>query len=256
MNLRDRIIDCDQLSSEWFDLHVGRVTASGMKKVLAFYTQKGKLGAETKARADYKAMKVAEILTGRLIQSNYVSDDMEDGIDKEPFARAAYQMRTGYDVDQVGFVLHPTIERCGCSPDGLMLDICGGLEIKCPRASTHIKYLIGEEVPDEYEPQVALQIRCADLDWVDFVSYCPELPENLQLFVKRMHRNEDRMREIDEKVMQFLYEVDSLVTRLNTLFPPTDAPGSPRHSQLNAQLEESLRILDEDILRVESSWRV
>jgi len=249
MTLEERIIPCKQGGDEWFDLHIGRATASSVHKVMAFGVRDKK---ELQPRIDYKAQKVSELLTRLALQDNYVSRDMERGTELEPFARAAYEMRTGFDVDEVGFVLHPEMpDRCGASPDGLMLRQRGGLEIKCPRASTHIKYLLGEAVPSDYEPQIALNMRCADLQWMDFVSYCPEMPAHLKLFVWRLQRDEKRLAEIDAHIAQFNTEVDEMIARLNALVPP-----GPLHAQLKASLNDmEWGITDSDIRAVDPAWK-
>ena len=45
---------------------------------------------------------------------------MEHGIETEPLARAIYEMNKGVEVEQVGYVLHPSVPRSGASPDGLV----------------------------------------------------------------------------------------------------------------------------------------
>lgn len=204
-----KIIDCSQRSSEWLEAKCGRVSGSKIADALAVLKRKE---GESQARKNYKGQIVAEILTGRCTES-YVSDDMLRGIDQEPFARASYEIANDREVDQVGFVLHPTIERGGCSPDGL-LGKHGGVEFKCPRTTTHLDYIIADRVPPEYEPQVMWCIACCERDWWDFCSYDPRLPDHLQLFQKRLYRDEKRIAEMEAAVLQFLEEVDQIIANL------------------------------------------
>lgn len=203
-----KILDFPQGSEEWLAARAGKVTASRMADVMA----KIKTG-EAAARRDYKAQLVAEILTGRPQDSGYVNAEMQWGTDQEPFARAAYEVSRGVMVDQVGLVLHPSIERAAASPDGLTDD--GGLiEVKCPKTATHLQYLIAGTVPAQYQPQMLWQMACTGREWCDFVSFDPRLPEHLQLFVVRFARDAKRIEEMQAEVVALLAEVDAIVDKL------------------------------------------
>ena len=201
------LVHCEQRSAEWYALRAGKVTASRITDVLA--TVKN---GEAAARRNYRAQLVCEILTG-LPGENYVSKEMQWGIDTEPFARAAYELQYDVTVDQVGFATHPEIERCGASPDGLV-GAEGLVEIKCPATSTHLEYLLSGTVPLDYQPQMLTAMACTGRKWCDFVSYDPRLPQHLQLFVRRFYRDEERIAEIEARVRQFLAEVDEVLRRL------------------------------------------
>lgn len=206
---------CEQRSAEWFEARCGRVTSSRVADAMAFLSRKsknGEKGDEAQARKNLKAGIVAEILTG-IHQEHYVSDPMKFGAAQEPFARAAYEQEHNVLIDQVGFVIHPTIERAGASPDGL-LGKDGLIEIKAPNTTTHLDYIIGDVVPEEYKMQMLWQMRCCERQWCEFVSYDPRLPDYLQLFVKRFERNDEAIAIMDQMVQQFLSEVDGLISRL------------------------------------------
>lgn len=203
-----RVIECEQGTAEWKQARAGMVTASRICDVLA----KIKSG-EAAARRDYKAQLVVETLIGAPVEDTYTNAAMQWGTEQEPFARASYELLTGAMVDQVGFVLHPTIERAGASPDG-MVGEDGLLEIKCPKTATHLNYVLVGEVPLEYQNQMQWQMACTGREWCDFVSYDPRLPEHLQLFVRRLERNQGFINVIELEVKQFLSEVDALLERL------------------------------------------
>jgi putative phage-type endonuclease len=143
----------DQRTEEWFEQRAGKVTASRVSDVIA----KTKSGYSA-SRANYLAQLVAERLTGKPAES-YSNAAMEWGTVTEPYARAAYESKADVLVDEVGFVLHPSIEFSGASPDGLVGDV-GLLEVKCPNTATHIDYLLGKVVPPKYKPQMAWQLAC------------------------------------------------------------------------------------------------
>ena len=209
------LYDCEQRSDEWRALRIGKVTASRICDVLA-KIQKG----EAASRRNYRAEIIVEILTG-LPADNYVSKEMQWGIDTEPFARAAYELQQDVMVTTVGFACHPVIDRFGASPDGLVGDD-GLVEIKCPNTATHIEYLLAGVVPSDYQPQMLVAMACTGREWCDFVSFDPRLPPRLQLFVRRFFRDDARIAEIEAKVEKFLEEVDDVIARLDP--PETKGP--------------------------------
>jgi putative phage-type endonuclease len=205
------IVDVIQGTPEWKAARAGKVTASKIPDVLA----KGKGTAEAVTRRKYRLQLVSEILTDQPQEDGFTNAAMAWGTENEPYARAAYEILTGEMVDQVGMVLHPRIERAAASPDGLVL-FDGLIEIKCPNTATHIDYLETREIPRDYQLQMLWQMACTGRQWCDFVSYDPRLPENIQLFKERFHRDDARIREIEDEVETFLDEVETMVKRLRS----------------------------------------
>jgi putative phage-type endonuclease len=198
----------EQRSEEWFQARLGKVTASRVADVLA----KIKSG-ESASRRNYKIQLVSERLTGEK-QETYINQAMQDGIDREFYAREKYVQQFG-EVEEVGFVKHPTLEA-GASPDGMVGDD-GLLEIKCPMGATHTETLITQEVPSKYIPQIQFQLRCTGRKWCDFVSYNPMFPEHLQVFVKRVEADEVYQMELDKEIEAFLLEVQTIIDRLKEI---------------------------------------
>jgi putative phage-type endonuclease len=206
-----RTIDCLQGTDEWFAARCGKVTASRVADLMA----KTKTGWGA-GRVNYMAELVAERLTGTVAES-YSNAAMKHGTETEPQARAAYQFFRDADVQEIGFVLHPTIDLSGCSPDGLV-GTDGMVEIKCPNTATHIETLLGGGIPDKYLKQMQWQMRCCERAWCDFVSFDPRLPTRMQLFVQRVNLNKDALAEIEHEVLIFLKEVGDKVTALNAKY--------------------------------------
>jgi putative phage-type endonuclease len=200
------IIDFPQGTQEWLKARAGLVTASRVADVIA----KTKTG-ESASRANYRAQLVAERLSGQP-QESFINDAMRWGTETEPLARAAYEARTGSFVDQVGLVLHPSIEWSGASPDGLAGD--GLIEIKCPNTATHIDYLLNKEPPSKYRPQMAWQCACTGREWVDFISFDPRLPDKHQMLVVRYVPEKAYIQELEGEVTRFLDEVNELLVKL------------------------------------------
>ena len=194
-----------QGSQEWLAERAGKVTASMISNVL--------MKPETAGFKDYQAQLVAEILTGKPQGSDFTSAAMQFGTETEPLARSAYEAETGFLVNEVGLCQHPSIERSGASPDGLV-DNDGLVEIKCPKVATHLAYLIANVVPAAYKNQMMWQMAVTGRDWCDFVSFRPDLPEHLQLFIVRFNRDPARILELENAVIAFLDGVDKMINQL------------------------------------------
>lgn len=199
--------DIEQGSDDWFAARCGKVTASRVADVAA--KTKSGWGA---GRKNYMAELVAERLTGTTAQG-FTNAAMQWGTETEPQARTAYEFMQDVSVEQVGFVDHPTIDLTGASPDGLVGDD-GLVEIKCPNTATHIDTLLSGKVPTKYLTQMYWQMACTGRAWCDFVSYDPRLTGDLALFVERVERDDERIKELETIVSDFLAEVDDTVTKL------------------------------------------
>ena len=200
----------EQGTDEWFTIRIGKVTASRVADVIA----KTKTGYSA-TRDNYMAQLVCERLTGQKGES-FSNAAMQHGTDTEPLARAAYEAHQDILVDEVGFVPHPSIIMAGASPDGLVGDD-GLLEIKCPNTATHIETLLSQSVPGKYNTQMQFQMACTGRQWCDFVSFDNRLPEELQLFVKRVPRDNEFIKQMEDEVVKFLNELDIKIAQLMEL---------------------------------------
>jgi len=197
----------EQGTDEWFAIRIGKVTASRVADVIA----KTKSGYSS-SRDNYMAQLVCERLTGQKGES-FTNAAMQHGTETEPLARLAYDISQNVLVDEVGFVPHPTIKMAGASPDGFVGDN-GLIEIKCPNTATHIETLLSETVPTKYFTQMQFQMACTGRQWCDFVSFDNRLPEELQLFVKRVPRDEMYIKLMEAEIVQFIAELDDKINKL------------------------------------------
>ena len=197
----------EQGSPEWFAARCGKVTASRIADVMA-KTAKG----PSASRDTYMKQLVAERLTN-CIEPSYSNAAMQHGTLTEPEARRAYEFLVDCDVEQVGFVPHPTIAWAGASPDGLVGDD-GLLEIKCPNTATHVDTLLGATVPGKYIKQIQFQLACTGRQWCDFCSFDNRVPERHRIFVQRINRDEAMIAEIEEAVTAFIAEIDAKLAQL------------------------------------------
>jgi putative phage-type endonuclease len=200
----------EQGTEEWFTIRIGKVTASRVADVIA----KTKTGYSA-TRDNYMAQLVCERLTNQKGES-FSNAAMQHGTDTEPLARAAYEAFQDILVDEVAFVPHPSIIMAGASPDGLVGDD-GLLEIKCPNTATHIETLLSQSVPGKYNTQMQFQMACTGRQWCDFVSFDNRLPNELQLFVKRVPRDNEFIKQMEDEVVKFLNELDIKIAQLMDL---------------------------------------
>jgi len=207
----------EQGSDEWIAARVGSLGASRLHEALA-RTKTG-YGA---SRANLLAELACERLTG-VPADKYVNAAMQNGIDREPQARAAYAWHCDADVVEIGLIKHPTIANSHASPDGLVGEE-GLVEIKAPQPATHLATLLGDAIPRKYLLQMSWQMACSGRKWCDFVSWCPAFPEPMQLFVKRIHRDDALIETIEGEAREFLSEVDATVAELRARYEGCPSP--------------------------------
>lgn len=195
------VIDAEQRSPEWKLARAGRLTASRAKDMLATI----KTG-EAAARRDLRVQLVVERLTGEPQDDGYVNADMQRGIDLEPEAFAAYEALTGQIPASCGFVAHNSYQ-IGCSPDGVLDDFGGLLELKVPRSATHLGYLRSGAVPAEHRPQLVHALWVTGAAYIDFLSFDPRFPANLRTFYVRLERDDKEIAAYAVKAGFFLAEV-------------------------------------------------
>ena len=189
------IINCQQGEREWHLMRLCTVTATGFKKVLA----KG----SGKTRQGYMDMLVEEFRTLEP-RENIVTDDMVHGTKWEPIARLVYEAVTERTVKEVGFVVKD--DFIGVSPDGLVGDD-GIVEIKCPRQTTHEKYVDENRLPPTYKAQVQGLLWVTDRQWCDFMSYHPRPIGKERYMIKRVERDEVYIKTIQSECDRFVEEL-------------------------------------------------
>jgi hypothetical protein len=206
------IVDVEQRSEAWSRARAGRLTASNAKHLLS----KGKGSAEAAGRRDLRAQLVVEQLTGLPSDDGdgFVNAAMQWGIDHEAEAFAAYEALTGTLTTRVGFLAHTEL-MAGGSPDGVIGDFEGLLEIKCPKSATHLGYLRGsKEVPAEHSAQLTHMLWLTGVPFIDFLSFDPRFPKHLQTFLVRLKKEDVDLAAYELAVRLFLKEVDSDVAAL------------------------------------------
>lgn len=201
----------NQRTPEWHAIRVGKLTASRAADMLATI----KTG-EAAARRNYRMQLVLERATGKPQESGYVSQAMQDGMDREIDAAGLYEAATGNLLRAVGFVEHDTLPA-GCSPDGVIGNFEGIAEIKSPLAATHFEYLKTGQIPDAYQKQITAALWITGAPWCDWLSYHPDFKEPLQVKLVRVHRDEAAITSFELLARQFLSEVERDVAELEKM---------------------------------------
>lgn len=224
----------EQGTEAWHQARLGKVTASRIADMLA--KTKSGWGA---SRANYAAELVAERLTVERIEG-YTNAAMAWGTANEPLARMAYEFLHDVDVEQIGFVDHPSIAMSGASPDGLV-GPDGMIEIKCPNTSTHLQTLLGAPIAEKYRLQMQWQMACKGRAWCDFASFDPRLPEEMRLHVQRVTRDDKLIGELERETEAFLAEISQTVAELRARYGSTESPlqlGRSSGERADAELDE------------------
>lgn len=205
------VVCAEQRVPEWYVARIGKLTGTGAADMMARIKS-----GEAAARRDLRLRLVCERLTGESQEDVFVNAAMQRGIEKEPEAFAAYESATGHLVSRVGFLAHDTLPA-GCSPDGIIGNYTGILELKCPKSATHLKYLRSREVPTEYLHQIIHNLWITGADWCDFVSFDDRFPPALQLFRVRVERKQADIDAYELMARAFLSEVEKECAELSGL---------------------------------------
>lgn len=184
------IHNCEQGSHEWHQLRLGKLTGSRLKKMFA----KDNLSLIDEI--------IAEEEVGMIDDDEFISEEMQRGIDMEPLAIQEYSNITGYDVDHPCLIQSEDWTILVQSPDGY-IGTEGAVEIKCPKTKNHIKYIRQGKIPNEYKEQIwSYFLVNPDLKWVDFVSYDPRLAKK-PIWILRINR-EDLTDELDAAKVELI----------------------------------------------------
>lgn len=205
--------DVEQGSPEWLDMRLGLITCSEISAIRAD-------GAGAQSYINGLAY---ERITGESSSVFEGNDWTKRGQELEPVARKMYEKKTGESVYMISFVEN---KGFGYSPDGLILQpttapedqhrFYGGIEIKVKQPSEQIHILRNKEIPKKHLDQLHGGMLCAELDWIDFVSYCPNLP----LFIKRVFAKdtEKEMDKIEKLVDKYNTQIEDVVKEISELY--------------------------------------
>ena len=201
--------DVEQNTDEWLDMRISKVTGSAVGKIMANY---GKAFGEPAKKA---AITIArESVTGkRSMIEGYSNAHMERGHEQEPIARALYETLNFCDVTNGGFYDNGFT---GCSPDGLVNED-GVIEIKSVIDTTHFANIQRASFDPAYKWQLFFNLKESGREWIDFVSYCADFPEQTRIFTHRIWASlaDEQFKQIDLRLLEFKSLVDEYKKVIN-----------------------------------------
>lgn len=194
-----------QLSPEWWDLKVGKISG----------TRFGQVVSSRKNRLVYEMMD--EILTGQCDMSEFVTDDMQYGIDNEDLAIELYSNVTGYNVQRIGAILSDKNKIHIASADGICIDSGIVQEVKCTQHGyTHLERFF-EGVDTKYLPQCINYFAVSEeVKEVHFISYCGYRPEKPMFW--HVLKRENYLKEIEiglRKIPEIEKELNEKIEEFN-----------------------------------------
>jgi len=199
----------EQRTDEWFAARAGKFTGSRFAMLMA----KTKSGWSA-SHSNLIALLAIERMTGSCVEM-YSNFAMQRGTELEPEAIAAYEDHNMLVVMPEAFLVHPTLDYVGCSPDGMVGDD-GMVEVKCPSAEAkHLDALLKGSHAVEYKWQLQGQLWVAGRKWVDAVSFDPRWPEKHRLAIVRVERDEAAIAELEAECIKANDEVNEIIRKLD-----------------------------------------
>lgn len=185
------ISTAEQGTAEWLKERAWKITGTRLGDTLPTY---GKNGKETEASRKKRQNLIYELIAEKLapLPETYSSFWMDRGKEMEEIVKKIY----GKKIENVGFVSRTDIDWLGISPDGIIRDengkITRAVEIKSPSPKIFVKYLLDDEIPEEYFWQVVHYFIVFDeLEELDFIVYNPDFyAEELRIKTIKVGRAE------------------------------------------------------------------
>lgn len=196
-------LDVEQNTDDWEILRAGKLTGSAAAKIMANY---GKAFGNPAKRLAVD-IAVGQI-TGKPTANGYTNADMQRGHEQEPIARMHYEEETFCEVLNGGFYDNGFT---GCSPDGRIGDE-GLIEIKSVIPSVQYKAVKSGSYDSAYHWQLMFNLRESNADWIDYVSFCAEFPNDKKLFVQRIMTTDhaEDFKKMADRIGQFKALVDHI----------------------------------------------
>jgi len=196
--------DILQNSDEWFEIKLGKFSASTCADLLMAKNTKGYLNLVNKI--------IEERMTGFPSESKTFTGNRftEMGHEREPLAAEDYELRNFAELELIGVI--ELDDWVLCSPDRLIGDN-GLYQAKCPIFNTQREYLKTQKVPGNYYKQMQFELYVSGRDYNIFNSYHPYLPA----VDIRIERDEVMIAEIARRLDEAKEEVTNEIKYLKSL---------------------------------------
>jgi putative phage-type endonuclease len=198
------IHEIEQRSNAWYDIRLGRFTGSRIGSLLS---------AKSTAKYQDAIFDVVSEMITQDFDEIKITEDMQHGIDTEPEAAKEYENIFGIETTEVGFVTpdNEFDEWIGISPDRL-INGNGGLEIKCPKKKTHLKYIESGKLPSIYVAQVQSSLWITGREWWDFMSYVPKMKPFIIRVYPDLEYHEKLKQEVEAAIEKVKYYYNNYLT--------------------------------------------
>lgn len=192
----------EQNTEEWLRVRLGKFTASTFFKLFS-----------KKNTSSYNEL-INKVVFERItkeIPQEYSNEWVERGKILEPYAIESYEFMTFEKVERVGF--YEMNEYVGCSPDGL-IGKDGLVQVKCPKYTTLIDYLLNNEIPKEYQLQMQGEMMVTGRSWNDLFVFHPQFKP----LVFRVYRSEEIINSIKKELDIAIEEAKNRYEKLNKYY--------------------------------------
>ena len=208
----------EQYSSEWFAQRMGKLTSSTIYNLMTEPKLKSEAGQLSVSTKEYLTSKLAERLTG--VQREFTSNATNHGLELENEAIRFYEGKTGNKVIPSGYI-ESISGLYGGTPDGL-IEGGGIIQIKCPyQYSNHINNGIIDSQEyfkknyKQYYWQCQSDMIVTESEFCDYVSYCPQIADNLKMFIFRLEANVEDMELLLQKIQMAGEYINNLFNQIS-----------------------------------------
>lgn len=168
-------------------------------------------------RNGYMYELIGQVCTGE-IKEQVKFKQAEWGHENEPVARSIFEFKNNVEVKEIGFIYKDELKRAGISPDGLIVGVDEGLEIKCPfDTRVYIDFIMNGKVKPEYIEQCQFSMWVTGYSKWHFACYDPRMKkQNFHSIV--YDRDEEFMKKYDAAYKVFVEEMDAKLKSIGFKF--------------------------------------
>lgn len=191
------ICNSPQGSDQWLADRCGVITGSRFRDC----RDRLKSGKPAAKCITYARDVARERVTGKPVPGPFVNSAMRFGIEQEPLARIAYEVRTGHLVEEAGFITTDD-RKFGVSVDGLIGE-AGGFECKTLVSSDTMFEVLGGDI-SAYVDQCQGAMWALGRQWWDLVLWAPDLEViGRHLTIHHLQRDDDYIETLEEDLITF-----------------------------------------------------
>ena len=81
--------------------------------------------------------------------------------------------------------------------------------------AAHLDTLINETISNDHMVQMQWQMACTERRWCDYVSFNPDFPPAMQLWTRRVARDNSGIAELESEIRRFIAELEAKVAKLS-----------------------------------------